>query len=114
MVPPVRGWEVTAPPLPCAGEGGAVLDGAGFATVGVPLLAWPAGFGVALGLAGVSAGAGVLVAESFGSRILLALPRVDVLELLSVYVFAARAAEPVIRIPAIDSARAALDFMVQL
>ena len=91
------------------------MDGAGFAPAAAgPLRALPVGFGVALGLAGALAGAGVLVVESFGSRMLLALPTVDVCELLRVYVFTARAAEPVMRIPAIDRARAALDFMDQL
>lgn len=113
-VPLLPGWSVTAPPLPCAGFGEAVLDGVGFVPAGAgPMLALLVGFRVALGL-GVPTGAGVLVAESFGSRMLLALPRVDVCELLRVYVFTARAAEPVMRIPAIDRARAALEFMDQL
>jgi hypothetical protein len=64
----------------------------------------------ALGTASVRAG-GVPVAESSGRRTLLALPVVPVEELFRVWVFTARAADPVTRIPAIDRARADLVLM---
>jgi hypothetical protein len=54
-----------------------------------------------------------VVAESSGSRTVLALPVPAVEELLRVSVVAARAAVPVRRIPAIDSARAVFVFMFQ-
>jgi hypothetical protein len=52
------------------------------------------------------------VAESWGSRNWLAFPAVPAGELLRVCVFTARAAAPVTRIPATDSARAELVLMV--
>jgi hypothetical protein len=61
-----------------------------------------------LAAAGTAAGvlaAGVLVAEPSGRRT-LALPVVPVEELFRVWVFTARAVDPVTRIPAIDRAKA--------
>jgi hypothetical protein len=103
----VPGWVVTASPLivPLSSLAGA--GGGEGSLLGVP-------WGMATVLLGPEAGAGVAVAESSGRRTLPALPRVGGWVLFRVYVFAARAAAPVIRIPVSESTRAILGFMVQL
>jgi hypothetical protein len=71
------------------------------------------GSGVPAAAVEPGASAAGVVAESSGRRTVLASPVVLGEELLRVWVLAARAADPVRRIPAMDSARAVVVLMFQ-